>query len=281
MTVSAHNTEGPPPADEHWQGEMLWQYVERMRERDERDPDGLTTAEEIAGLVATARAIRATAPPPASVSAAELQDTAAALRATIAEDVRSRRSARLAELFHRLRGVLRPRRAFAMTALGAAAAALGLLALRHVHRPSTSDLTLAWVVQDHLKFVAEGPQFVSTDPGRVAAWLTRQLQMPVRPVSSVPPGWALLGGRRCHLAERPVAVQFLERAGRRVSVLQVHRYAGQLPVLQRRQVGELTYEVGQEQGVSVVFYRSGSEVLVLVGAVPKEQLLELAGAVRQ
>jgi len=75
------------------------------------------------------------------------------------------------------------------------------------------------LVADHLRFVdsEDRVELETADPVAAARWATERLGAPVH----VPaPGGelALLGGRRCALLDRPVALLFYEREGRLVSL---------------------------------------------------------------
>ncbi len=258
--------------------ELLWKYIEEIREAD--DPEAVnfvarTSADlmEYAALLPLADALHETLREAAAE--ADVQDEPpAALVAAI--QVSGRRSI----------GKNRPsRRPFPVgwrLAVGGLAmmTTLVLLIWRSVPRAPLTTVTLhvQSMIRDHEEFV-QNPAKVSvrgSDPAKVAAALSPQIGYTITPADLSLAGAQMLGGRRCTLDGQPIAYFMYRAEGIPVSLYELRAPRCRLPGMAEKAVAGRRYLSGTDSIWTVLAWRMGDRLYVIVSALNERRLIEMA-----
>ncbi|MCA1596620.1 MAG: hypothetical protein LC772_09390 [Chloroflexi bacterium] len=168
------------------------------------------------------------------------------------------------------------RRRWAAAAL-LAATTVAACWIRPVPAPLTT-LRVRAMIQDHEEFV-HGPSkvaFRSTQPSRVAAWLSGRLRYSVTPVDLSFAGASLVGGRRCTLEGIPIAFFMYRSANAPVSLYEFAAPRCRLPGLAPRLDNGRRFLAGMDGRYRVVAWRARRRVYVLVADLPADRLMEIA-----
>jgi anti-sigma factor RsiW len=130
---------------------------------------------------------------------------------------------------------------------------------------------LADAAAAHLTYTAENRHAVevpASEQDHLATWLGRRLDMPLRVPDLTESGYELVGGRLLPAASGLATAQLMYQGpgGRRLTL-----YMRAVPGDERT-----AFQFSQEGKLSALFWEDGTVAWVLLGELPREQLLELA-----
>jgi anti-sigma factor RsiW len=136
--------------------------------------------------------------------------------------------------------------------------------------PASATL-LADAAAAHLTYTAEVRHAVevpATEQDHLATWLGRRLDVPLRVPDLNESGYELVGGRLLPTASgRPTAqLMYEDEGGRRLTL-----YMRAAPDTERT-----AFRFSQEDKLSALYWEDGSVAWVLLGELPRAQLLDLA-----
>lgn len=154
----------------------------------------------------------------------------------------------------------------ALLVVGAALGTLWIVRLGDARAPGTV------FVEDYLRKMVETERIVSSDPDAVAAFLTRELGVPMRP--PLVPGAELKGAEICLLGGRRGALLTYTMGGREVSYYAVRgggRLAGSKPSVQ-------TVDFGSAKAVGLVVWSDGEFDHAVLSDLSSDYLLTFAHA---
>ncbi len=265
--------------EEHENGadELLWRYIEKLKQADEpaaSDPITWTEtdAPDCVPLLWVADAVHWALQPMNSPADASLPgELVAAIRH---DESRS-------HLFGTARATVWGRAPFLRAALVVGVAALLAVAVWS-RRPGPHSVTVALnvrsMIQDHQEFVEDPGRVTvrSADARQVAARLTPQLGFTVAPVDLSLAGANLLGGRRCSLDGQPIAFFMYQAQGKPVSVYELRAPRCRLPGMAAETREGRRFLRGTDGRCNVEAWRAGDRVYAIVSVLPADRLLEMA-----
>lgn len=132
--------------------------------------------------------------------------------------------------------------------------------------------------QDHARYLNAEGHVQSAEPEVVETWLRQQTKYAVQ-VPSLQDA-ALLGGRLCHLREKPAALVFYRKRERPVSLFQFSEDGVNLRALNRSVIEGAPIWRGSFQGYNVAAFPQRGLIFVLVSDLREGELLELASDAR-
>jgi anti-sigma factor RsiW len=139
---------------------------------------------------------------------------------------------------------------------------------------SAAHTLLADAAAAHLVYTAEVRHAVevpATEEEHLATWLGRRLDVTLRVPDLTDRGYELVGGRLLPTAQGQPAAQLMyqDQGGRRLTL-----YMRAAPDQERT-----AFRFSQEGKLSALYWEDGKTAWVLVGELPREQLLALANQV--
>lgn len=164
-----------------------------------------------------------------------------------------------------------PRASLAVLSL-AAALTLVAIATLEIVRPGGARQPGTVFVEDYLRKMVETEEIVSSDPTAVAAFLTRELGVPIRP--PVVPGAELKAAEICLVGGRRGALLKYTMGGRELSYYAVRgegRLAGPKPSVQ-------TVEFASAKALRLVLWSDGEFDHAVLSDLPPDYLLTFAHA---
>lgn len=174
----------------------------------------------------------------------------------------------------RARGWWRPLAAAAGIALFAVGAASGWYGHELLAPAPRTESLVADAAAAHLVYAVEVRHPVevpASEQAHLATWLGRRLEVPLRVPDLAESGYELVGGRLLPAANGQPAAQLMyqDGGGRRVT-LYVRATPGD---------EQTAFRFAREGDLSALYWRDGEVAWVLVGELPRAQLLELANRV--
>ena len=130
------------------------------------------------------------------------------------------------------------------------------------------------ICRDHARYLDGRAGVQSGEPEVVESWLRQQTKYAVR-VPSLE-GTTLLGGRLCHLREKPAALVFYRKRDRAVSLFQFSEDGVNLRALNRSVIEGAPIWRGSFHGYNVAAFPRRGLIFVLVSDLRESELLELA-----
>jgi len=132
--------------------------------------------------------------------------------------------------------------------------------------------------QDHARYLSAEADVQSAEPEIVARWLRQQTRYAVQ-VPTLQDA-TLLGGRLCHLREKPAALVFYRKRERPVSLFQFSEDGVNLRALDRSVIEGSPIWRGSFHGYNVAAFPQRGLIFVLVSDLREGELLELASDAR-
>ena len=132
--------------------------------------------------------------------------------------------------------------------------------------------------QDHARYLSGQADVQSAEPEVVETWLRQQTKYAVQ-VPSLQDA-TLLGGRLCHLREKPAALVFYRKRERPVSLFQFSEDGVDLRALDRSVIEGAPIWRGSFHGYNVAAFPQRGLIFALVSDLREGELLELASDAR-
>ena len=132
--------------------------------------------------------------------------------------------------------------------------------------------------QDHARYLNGQADVQSAEPEVVEIWLRQQTEYAIQ-VPSLE-DTTLLGGRLCHLREKPAALVFYRKRERPVSLFQFSENGVNLGALNRSVIEGAPIWRGSFHGYNLAAFPQRGLIFVLVSDLRESELLELASEAR-
>jgi len=134
------------------------------------------------------------------------------------------------------------------------------------------------ICRDHARYLSGQADVQSAEPEVVETWLRQQTKYAVQ-VPSLQDA-TLLGGRLCHLREKPAALVFYRKRERPLSLFQFSEDGVNLRALNRSVIEGTPIWRGSFHGYNVAAFPQRGLIFVLVSDLREGELLELASEAR-